>query len=108
MRSATGVREPLSNTITSRGGSVCEAIESRQASSISPPSMSSTITETSVMLHPVEVRGAVEAAQPHAAIDRHVDVGIAVGSGGGRQNEGPAPQLDRCTRLRLVAQRRWS
>src|SRR3954454_1016194 len=105
MRSATGTREPLSKTITSRGGSVCEEIESRQASSISPPSMSSTITETSVMLHPVEIRRAVETAQGPAACPRDVDAGVAVRGGRWRQNKGAPCQLDRRSRLGLVSQR---
>src|SRR6266478_4603019 len=104
MRPATGVREPLSKMITSRGGSVCIEIESRQASSISPPSMSSTITETSVMLHPVEIRDAVKAAQGPAAGHRDFDAGVAVGVARGRQYERAPCQLDCRPRFRLISQ----
>src|SRR4051812_7545502 len=103
MRSATGVRDPLSNTITSDGGSVCAAIESRQARSMSPPSMSRTITETSVMLHPVEIRAAVEATELGAAGRAEGDWRVAIFGAGGRKNERAAAHFDRGSGLRLIA-----
>src|SRR5712691_2308290 len=103
MRSATGVRDPLSKTITSRGGRVCAAMESRQANSISPPSMSSTITETSVMPHPVEVGVSVETAQLDASGGCGVDMGITVCGGCRRQYKSASCELDRRACLRLVS-----
>src|SRR5947209_19633667 len=106
MRSATGVREPLSNTITSRAGSVCAAIESRQARSMSPPSISRTMTETSLMTHPVEVRASVNAAERNAAGRGYVHRQVAVLRSGRRKNEGLTAHFDRRAGLRLIANRR--
>src|SRR3954469_11240823 len=94
MRSATGVREPLSKTITSRGGSVCAAIESRQARSMSPPSMSRMMTETSVMLHPVEVRAAVEATELGASARAEGNRRVTILRAGGRNDERVSAHFD--------------
>src|SRR5258708_35164187 len=109
MGAGAGERDPLSRTITSFGGRVCEVIESRQARSMSPPSISRTITETSLMLHPVEVGASVQTAQLRApsgaGVDARVDHGVSVDRTTRRQDEGMPADLDRGPAARLVAER---
>src|SRR5207244_1259591 len=71
--SCSGVREPLSKTITSRGATLCFLIESMQSRSIAPPSISSTMTSTSLMIHPIEKDGAGQTTElgPPVPRDHH-------------------------------------
>src|SRR5258708_27620951 len=103
MGAGAGERDPLSRTITSFGGRVCEVIESRQARSMSPPSISRTITETSVMLHPVEVGASVQAAQLRAPARASANRRVSVDRTTRRQDEGVTADLNRGPAPRLIA-----
>src|SRR5262249_7459915 len=99
----------LSWTMTSSAFNVCASMDARHWRSISPPLMSTTIPETSVMVHPVEVHRSGEAAQLHAsaAIDLHRHDVVRVRRRG-RQNERTRADLDRRAAFRRVAQMRGS
>src|SRR5713101_9383302 len=71
--SCSRVREPLSKTITSCGATLWFLIESMQSRSIAPPSISSTMTSTSLMIHPIEKDGAGQTTElgPPVSCDHH-------------------------------------
>src|SRR5687768_17399475 len=92
-RSATGTREPLSQTTIRRKGRVCAAIESRSSSRALPPSRSRTIASTSLMFDPVEDGGSPD--------DPQLDVGPGYRRADGdevrarRNDYAPAVDLER-------------
>src|SRR5207244_12212333 len=95
----------LSCTSTSSGFKFCASMEARHWRSISPPLMSTTMTETSVMAHPVEVHRSGQAAQLHALLPVDLYRGDVVRvRRRRRQHERPHADLDRRPPLRGIAQ----
>src|SRR5712691_7759289 len=90
----TGWAEPLSKRMISRGATLCFRIDSMHARSISPPlEASSTMKSTSLMIHPIEVHDAVEAAQLDAPAACDIDANAPVPFGR-RQRVGISAELN--------------